>query len=167
MNQNYLYAPHINMQAGRLPIVIDPKDYTDMSQSLTTGSLMIFGLSEPMTHMLYERLATGAGALRMRDACHLFMQLDPVHMGRELHNFMTHLPTDFCKRVQKSAEVLLCQSQCKEHQGAICKLDCQLNLLVQIPSADVTMVRLELQNKRDDIVREMERIQQHMAVLLA
>ena len=155
------------MQNFSLPISFDQNTRLDMSWVLTIENLQCFELSPEMTKFLYEKLVNCTGALRIRDACHFLRLFEQKHMGMELFRFMESLPIDIRERIHKKAELLMCQSKCEAHQDTIHELAKQLRVLDQITMADVSLVRLELDTKRNEALQAIRALQDHMDVLLA
>jgi hypothetical protein len=156
------------MPAGdRLQIVIDADACRDMDSQLTESHLVVLMLSVRTTQSLFDLLTQNAGANNMHTVCSLLALFDVLHMGRPLFNFMDSLPICIRNRIHKIAEFLLCKLDVEKLQHEADKVDAELRILSQITMVDVSMVRLQLDAKRADIVREMERIQEHIAVLLA
>jgi hypothetical protein len=155
------------MQNFSLPISFDKDTRIDMSWTLAFEPLQFFELSPEMTHILYDKLANCAGALRIRDACHLLRLFELKHMGMELFRFMESLPIDIRERIHKKAELLMCQSKCEAHQDTMRELAKQLRVLDQITMADVSLVRLELDTKCNEALQAIRALRDHMDVLLA
>lgn len=88
-------------------------------------------------------------------------------MGTPLFRFLGALPMEVRERIQKIAEILLREEDAEELRQNTEEVDRQLLLLDQITMVDVSIVRMDLQTKRGDMVCQIERIRGHIAVLRA
>ena len=151
----------------RLPIEIDPRALEVMNLPLDEHHLKVFMISPRCAGNLFDVFSRSAGADTMFTACHLLQDFNPTRMGTALYEFMKTLPFDIRTRMQKIADIMLLQRELEKLQSEAREIETELQLLDKITKGDTSALRLELQNKRDDIVREMERIQEHITMLLA